>query len=110
MHFHLYQPCITTRNLCAEDRVQLPHFVEVLTVPLTKFVWKMLHWFLILLLTRESVSQCFTNTDCTGVVIVASDEQVCCVETNDGISFNDGSSCNLCIGLSRQGKLRGTIC
>ena len=67
-------------------------------------MWKMLHWFLILLLTRGSSSQCFTNTDCTGGIILASDEQVCCVETNGGMSFNDGSNC---IGLSRQEKLHG---
>lgn len=43
-------------------------------------------------------SQCYTGTDCTGDVVSASDLQSCCVDTDAGLSFNDGGSCSICIG------------
>ena len=42
--------------------------------------------------------QCFTNTDCTGCQVVSSSQRDCCVETDDGLSYNDGSTCNQCRG------------
>ena len=54
--------------------------------------------FITLLFAGRGLSQCFTNTDCTGNVVEAADRRDCCVKTSDGLSFNDGSSCNLCIG------------
>ena len=50
------------------------------------------------LLPGQGFSQCFTGTDCTGDEVVALDERDCCVGTNDGLSFSDGSNCSLCIG------------
>ena len=60
----------------------------------------LLYWFLLLLLTRQGLSQCFTSSDCTGDEVVSLDKPDCCVGTDDGLAFNDGSSCSLCIGLS----------
>ena len=53
---------------------------------------------LVLQLTGQVFSQCFISTDCTGSQVTAVDQQICCVETSDGLSYNDGSTCNLCIG------------
>ena len=53
---------------------------------------------LVSLLPDQGFSQCFTGTNCTGGEVVALDERDCCVETDDGISFSDGSNCSLCIG------------
>ena len=53
---------------------------------------------LVLQLTGQVFSQCFTSTDCTGSQVTAVDQQTCCVETSDGLSYNDGSTCNICIG------------
>ena len=53
---------------------------------------------LVLQLTGQVFSQCFISTDCTGSQVTAVDQQTCCVETSDGLSYNDGSTCNLCIG------------
>ena len=50
------------------------------------------------LLPDQGFSQCFTGTNCTGDEVVALDERDCCVGTDDGLSFSDGSSCTLCIG------------
>ena len=51
--------------------------------------------------------QCYTDTVCTGDTIDVTeaglpiaDQADCCVGTNAGLSYNDGSSCNLCIGMS----------
>ena len=54
--------------------------------------------FIVLLLIGEGFSQCYVNTDCTGTVVEATDQRDCCVGTDNGLSFNDGSNCNLCIG------------
>ena len=59
-----------------------------------------LYLFLLLLLTGQGFAQCFTNTDCTGRLVVAADQRVCCVGTDDGLSFNDGTTCTLCVGMS----------
>ena len=56
--------------------------------------------FIVLLLIGRGSSQCFTNSDCTGTAIAATDQRGCCVGTDNGLSFNDESSCNLCIGIS----------
>ena len=53
-------------------------------------------WFLSLLLFQEGSSQ--LCTDCTGARVAATDERNCCVGTDDGLSFHDGSTCSLCIG------------
>ena len=50
------------------------------------------------LLPGQGFSQCFTGTNCTGGQVVALDERDCCVGTDDGLSFSDGSSYSLCIG------------
>ena len=52
-----------------------------------------LYLFLLLLLTGQSFSQCFTDTDCTGGLVVAADQRACCVGTDDGLSFNNGTTC-----------------
>ncbi|CAI8047959.1 hypothetical protein GBAR_LOCUS26511, partial [Geodia barretti] len=56
-----------------------------------------LHLFLLLLLTGQGFSQCFTNTDCTGGLVEAADQRACCVGTDDGLSFNNGTTCTLCV-------------
>ncbi|CAI8008867.1 hypothetical protein GBAR_LOCUS6036 [Geodia barretti] len=56
-----------------------------------------LYLFLLLLLTGQGFSQCFTNTNCTGGLVVAADQRACCVGTDDGLSFNDGTTCTLCV-------------
>ena len=59
-----------------------------------------LRWFILLVLSEEGFSQCFTNTDCTGDEVVVTDRRDCCVGTDDGISFQNGSSCSLCVGMA----------
>ena len=55
---------------------------------------------LVLQLTGQVFSQCFTSIDCTGSQVTVVDQRTCCVETSDGLSYNDGSTCNICIGTS----------
>ena len=31
---------------------------------------------------------------------MAADQRACCVGTDDGLSFNNGTTCTLCIGMS----------
>ena len=50
------------------------------------------------LLPGQGFSQCFTGTNCTGGEVVALDKRDCCVGTDDGLSFHDGSNCSLCVG------------
>ncbi|CAI8022404.1 hypothetical protein GBAR_LOCUS13163 [Geodia barretti] len=57
-----------------------------------------------LLLTQGGNCQCYTETVCTGdridvteAGLPIADQTDCCVGTNTGLSYNDGSSCNLCI-------------
>ena len=45
------------------------------------------------------LSQCYTVANCTGEEVAAADQRDCCVGTNDGLSYNDGSTCNRCIGM-----------
>ena len=52
---------------------------------------------LVLLLTGQGFSQCFTSTDCTGYQVPAGNQRECCVETNTGLSYNDGGTCTVCI-------------
>ena len=53
------------------------------------------------LLIGQGFSQCFTTTDCTGgLVVAAADQRACCVGTDDGLSFNNGTTCTLCVGMS----------
>ena len=51
-----------------------------------------------LLLTGHGFSQCFSSTNCTGDPVEAADQRECCVRTDDGHSFTNGSTCILCIG------------
>ena len=58
-------------------------------------------WFsllLVLLLTGEVFSRCFTGNDCTGYQVPAGNQRECCVETNTGLSYYDGGTCTVCIG------------
>ena len=43
--------------------------------------------------------RCFTAANCTGEEVAAADQRDCCVGTNDGLSYNNGSTCNRCIGM-----------
>ena len=65
-----------------------------------------------LLLTGEGLSQCYTGTDCAGSVVSASNQRDCCVGTNDGLSFSDGSTCSICIGmqLTLQSECDTIVC
>ena len=38
-------------------------------------------------------------TDCTGDQVPASSQRECCVETDTGLSYNDGGTCTVCIGM-----------
>ena len=57
--------------------------------------------FIVLLLIVRGSSQCFTNSVCTGTAIAATDQKGCCVGTDNGLSYNDGTTCNLCIGITQ---------
>ena len=46
----------------------------------------------------QAVSRYFTGSDCTGDLVPASSQRDCCVKTNDGLSYNDGGTCTVCIG------------
>ena len=48
--------------------------------------------------TYAGLCRCFTNTDCTGDEVTVADQRGCCVETDNGLSYNDGTTCTLCIG------------
>ena len=58
---------------------------------------------LILLLTRalRVAPQCYNNTDCSGAIIPLEVDglRTCCVDTNDGLSYDSGTTCNLCVGM-----------
>ena len=47
----------------------------------------------------EDLHLCYNNSNCTGAVFYAEDQRDCCIGTNDGLSYNNGSSCHLCIGM-----------
>ena len=44
-------------------------------------------------------SQCYTDSNCTGDTFASDDVRECCVGTDDGLSFSDGSVCTICIGI-----------
>ena len=48
---------------------------------------------------HAGLSQCFTNTDCSGAPVPAADQRTCCVGTDGGLSYNNGTTCTLCIGI-----------
>ena len=50
------------------------------------------------LLTAD-LPQCFSNRNCTGAVVDAADQRDCCVGTDDGLSYHNGTNCHLCIGM-----------
>ena len=52
---------------------------------------------LVLLLTGQVVSQCFTSAGCTGDQVPAVSQRDCCVETNTGLSYNDRGNCTVCM-------------
>ena len=54
---------------------------------------------LVLILSGQVVSQCFTVSNCTGDQAPAGSERECCVETDTGLSYNDGGTCTVCIGM-----------
>ena len=56
--------------------------------------------FSILLYLATRVSECYTNADCTGNQVAVTNQRQCCVWTNDGLSYSDGSSCTVCRGKS----------
>ena len=45
-------------------------------------------------------SQCFTSADCMGDQVPAGNQRECCIETNTGLSYNDGGTCTECIGIA----------
>ena len=54
---------------------------------------------IVLLLTGQGFSQCFTSTDCTGDQVPADNQRECCVGTDTGLTYNDGGTCTVCIGM-----------
>ena len=58
------------------------------------------NFFSILLYLATRVSECYTNADCTGNQVAVTNQRQCCVWTNDGLSYSDGSSCMVCRGRS----------
>ena len=44
-------------------------------------------------------SQCFTRADCRGDQVPAGNQRECCIETNTGLSYNDGGTCTECINI-----------
>ena len=59
------------------------------------------NFFPILYLGSTGVShQCYTNADCTGELVAATNLRHCCASTSDGLSYSDGSGCTVCRGMS----------
>ena len=56
--------------------------------------------FLCLLLAGEGFSQCFTSIGCTGSQVPAATRRECCASTDEGLSYNSGGTCSVCIGMS----------
>ena len=56
--------------------------------------------FLFILLAGEGFSQCYNDTACSGSLAPADNQRECCARTNEGLSYNDGGTCYLCIGMS----------
>ena len=53
--------------------------------------------FLVLLLNREGLCQCYNELSCSGVVVPADDQRDCCVRKS-GLSFSNSGTCRPCIG------------
>ena len=56
--------------------------------------------FLFLLLAGEGFSQCYSDTACSGSLVPADNQRDCCAGTDEGLSYSNGGTCNLCIGMS----------
>ena len=52
---------------------------------------------LVVVLTEESLAQCFTDVDCGGSTVPATSYQECCNGTGSGVSYSDGSNCTACL-------------
>ena len=63
----------------------------------------------IFLLAEGAFSQCFTRTNCTGDIVPAANQRVCCAGTDEGLSYNDVDTCSLCIGMSEV-ESEGVCC
>ena len=55
---------------------------------------------LFLLLAGEGFSQCFTSIGCTGSLVPADNQRECCAGTDEGLSYSNGGTCTMCIGMS----------
>ena len=58
--------------------------------------------FLFLLLAGEGFSQCYNDTACSGSLVPADNQRECCAGTDEGLAYNAGGTCNLCIGMLYQ--------
>ena len=56
--------------------------------------------FLFLLLAGEGFSQCYSDTACSGSLVPADNQRECCAGTDEGLSYNNGGTCTMCIGMS----------
>ena len=56
--------------------------------------------FLFLLLAGEVFSQCYSDTACSGSLVPADNQRECCAGTDEGLSYNNGGTCTMCIGMS----------
>ena len=90
-------PTITSTHTwcCSVTTTQYPMCFSVLEKMAVAVILALLF---VSLLPGQGFSQCFTGTNCTGGEVVALDKRDCCVGTDDGLSFSDGSNCTLCIG------------
>ena len=55
--------------------------------------------FLFLLLAGEGFFQCYSDTACSGNLVPAANQRECCIETDEGLAFSAGGTCNMCIGI-----------
>ena len=55
--------------------------------------------FLFLLLAGEGFSQCYSDTACSGSLVPAANQRECCAGTDEGLAYNAGGTCSLCIGM-----------
>ena len=56
--------------------------------------------FLFLLLAGEGFSQFYSDTACSGSLVPADNQRECCAGTDEGLSYNNGGTCTMCIGMS----------
>ena len=52
------------------------------------------------LLAGEGFSQCYSDTACSGSLVPAANQRECCAGTDEGLAYNDGGTCSVCIGMS----------